>query len=265
MKTLIAIFNVVSWLALPVRAVLPVIDAAHIAVSQAHQVVNYVQWVEQQLNTLHTYEEEVLYLARFGDASMLRQLPGVSDVAQLVNTGRQLQQQYQSLSLYFNPQNYLGDLNNILGTYSQPAWNGFTTLSGVLVPPLQGSYQFDTARFNIANTVQHQMDALETQRQQLEAQRDSALVSLQAASTDQEVQKYHSIVNGLNGALADINGRVSELQKQATLRGEQINAGQQVYKASQIEQKIAGFYKGVDADLAGLPSGDFHQTVDFPQ
>ena len=188
-----------------------------------------------------------------GDPAQLRNLPGVSDVAALYSSGQQLMYEYQSWQRYFSPQNFQYDMNSILSSYRLPTWNGFTTQSGVLVTPLPANYQFNTARWNIANDAQQQLAQLEQQRQKLEKQRDQALSSLQSATTDSEVQKYHAIVNGLNGALADVSARANELAHQVALKGQQLNAGQQVYQASQAERQAADAYHAIDMDLSALP------------
>src|ERR1700721_4376940 len=72
------------------RATLPVVDYSHIAQDAANEVVNLVKYastevaaVQTQLNTLQTYENTVLQVARFGNPAALRSLPGVSTVAGL--------------------------------------------------------------------------------------------------------------------------------------------------------------------------------------
>ncbi|MGA8659221.1 MAG: hypothetical protein WB586_24085, partial [Chthoniobacterales bacterium] len=211
--------------------------------------------------TLHTYENTIVQLARMGDPAQLRNLPGISDVAALYSSGQQLMYEYQSWQRYLSPQNFQYDMNSILSSYRLPTWNGFTSQSGVLATPLPGNYQFNTARWNIANDAQQKMAQLEQQRQKLEAQRDQALSSLQAATTDSEVQKYHAIVNGINGALADVSARANELAHQVALKGQQITAGEQIYKTSQVERTQAADYQAIDAGLNGLPLGNFRQPV----
>ena len=244
----------------PVHATMIVWDPGLSAQSAGQEAVNLAKWIKTELdtantalNTLHTYENTIVQLARMGDPAQLRNLPGVSDVAALYAEGQQLMYEYQSWQRYFSPQNFQYDMNSILSSYRLPTWNGFTSQSGVLVNPLPANYQFNTARWNIANDAQQQLAQLEQQRQKLEKQRDQALSSLQSATTDSEVQKYHAIVNGLNGALADVSARANELAHQVALKGQQLNAGQQVYQASQAERQAAAAYHAIDMDLSALP------------
>jgi hypothetical protein len=230
--------------------------------------VNLAKWIKTELdaaatelNTLHTYENTIVQLARMGDPAQLHNLPGISDVAALYSSGQQLMYEYQSWQRYLSPQNFQYDMNSILSSYRLPTWNGFTSQSGVLVTPLPANYQFNTARWNIANDAQQKLAQLEQQRQRLEAQRDQALASLQGATTDSEVQKYHAVVNGLNGALADVSARANEVAHQVALKGQQINAGEQVYKASQAEREAAAGYQEIDSDLSALPVGNLQRTI----
>ena len=144
--------------------------------------VNLAKWIKTELdaaatelNTLHTYENTIVQLARMGDPAQLRNLPGISDVAALYSSGQQLMYEYQSWQRYLSPQNFQYDMNSILSSYRLPTWNGFTSQSGVLVTPLPANYQFNTARWNIANDAQQKLAQLEQQRQKLETQRDQAL------------------------------------------------------------------------------------------
>jgi hypothetical protein len=246
--------------ALKAHCALVVWDPGVSAQSAGQETVNLAKWIKTELdtantalNTLRSYENSVVQLARMGDPAQLRSLPGISDVAQLMGTGQQLMYEYQSWQRYFSPQHFQYDANAILSSYQLPSWNGFTSQSGALISPLPANYQFSTARWNIANDAQQKLAELEQQRQKLEKQRDQALSSLQSAATDADIQKYHAIVNGLNGALADVSARANELAHQVTLKGQQLNAGEQVYRASQFERQAADALHGIDSDLSALP------------
>lgn len=252
----------------PAGAALVVWDPGNAAQNAAHEAVNLAKWIKTELdasatelNTLHTYENTIVQLARMGDPAQLHNLPGLSDVAALYSSGQQLMYEYQSWQRYFSPQNFQYDMNSILSSYRLPTWNGFTSQSGVLVTPLAANYQFNTARWNIANDAQQQLAEREKQRQKLETQRDQALSSLKSATTDSEVQKYHAVLNGINGALADVSARANELAHQVALKGQQINAGEQIYKASEADRSLASDYQTIDAGLNGLPLGSFRQPV----
>src|SRR5262245_9023103 len=86
------------------NATLPVVDYSHIAQDAGNEVVNLAKWTkteidaaQTQLNTLNTYENTVLQVARFGDPAALRSLPGVSTVAELVSMYGQVTRDYQQL------------------------------------------------------------------------------------------------------------------------------------------------------------------------
>ena len=103
-------------------------DAAGWAQYGASEVMNFAKWAktevdaaETQLNTLRTYENTVLQVARFGDAAALRSLPGVSTVAELYQMYGEVTRDYQQLQGLVNPSQYKNDLNYILSTYQQPS------------------------------------------------------------------------------------------------------------------------------------------------
>src|ERR1700747_3711897 len=127
-KSLFALFAL-SALSGQATAPLPVVDYSNIAQDAGNEVVNLAKWVktevdaaQTELNTLRTYENTVLQVARFGDPAALRSLPGVSTVAELMSMYSQVTQDYQQLQSLANPGRYQNDLNYILSTYSQPSW-----------------------------------------------------------------------------------------------------------------------------------------------
>ena len=164
-----------------------------------------------------------------------------------------------------NPQRYQADMNSILAAYQLPKWNGFTASNGLPVLPGQGMFQFSTGSYNIANNAQQQLRSLDQQRQKLQQQRDQALSSLQAATTTSDVQKYHAVVDALNGAIAEVSQAEQELYHRTALQNQQLQAGHQVYQASQAEQRAAAAYQGIDLDLTALPINDFHQITRWGQ
>jgi hypothetical protein len=249
-------------------ATLPVVDYSHIAQDAANEVVNFAKYastevaaVQTQLNTLQTYENTVLQVARFGNPAALRNLPGVSTIAELYQTYGQLSREYLTAQSLLNPQRYQNDLNYILSSYQLPKWNGFTTTTGLPVLPGQGLFQFDTGSWNMANNAQQQLQTLDQQRQKLQQQRDQALSSLQATSSASEVQKYHAVIDALNGAIAEVSQAEQEIYHRTALQTQQLQAGQRIYNTSQAQQRQASDYQTIDAGLSGLPMGSFRQSV----
>src|SRR5262249_3503559 len=234
-KSLFALFAL-SALSGQATATLPVVDYSHIAQDAGNEVVNLAKWVktevdaaETQLNTLRTYENTVLQVARFGDPAALRSVPGVSTVAELYQMYGQLARDYVTAQALLNPQHYQADMNNILRSYQLPQWNGFTTANGLPVAPAQGLFQFPAASWNVASNAQQELKALDDQRQRLQQQRDQALSSLQGATTQSDVQKYHAVVTALNGAIAEVSHAEQELYHRTGYQNQQLAAGQQIY------------------------------------
>jgi hypothetical protein len=111
-KEILIIAGVFS-LAFRAMATMSVIDHAHIAQDAANEVVNLAKYVttatkqtETALNTLNQYEQMLLYVARFGSPGALRNIPGVSSVAELYELYGRLTRDYQQAQALLNPQRY---------------------------------------------------------------------------------------------------------------------------------------------------------------
>src|SRR6516164_1085056 len=268
MRREILIIAGVLSLACKVTATESVIDHTAIAQSAAQEVVNLAKYVttatkqtETALNTLNQYEQMLLYVARFGNPGALRNIPAVSTVAELYSLYGQLSRDYQQAKALLNPQGYQRNMNSILSSYQLPQWNGFTSASGLQVPPTQGVFQFPTASWNVANNAQQQLQTLDQQRQKLQQQRDQALSSLQSATTASDVQKYHAVVTALNGAIAEVSHAEQELYHRTGYQNQQLAAGQQIYNASAVERRFGMDYHDVDTGLNWLPTGDMNRAV----
>ena len=255
-------------LGLPAGATLPVVDYSHIAQDAGNEVVNFAKWAkteidqaQTQLNTLQTYENTVLQVARFGNPAALRSLPGVSTVAELYQMYGQLSRNVATAEALMNPQRYQADMNSILAAYQLPSWNGFTASNGLPVLPGQGMFQFSTGSYNIANNAQQELQTLDQQRQRLQQQRDAALSSLQSATTASDVQKYTAVVQALNAGIAEVAQAEQELNHRTAYQTQQLQAGQQIYQTSATQAVQASDYKTIDLGLNGLPMGSFRQPV----
>ena len=268
MKKKIVSLIVSIGLGLPAGATLPVVDYSHIAEDAGNEVVNFAKWAkteidqaQTQLNTLQTYENTVLQVARFGNPAALRSLPGVSTVAELYQMYGQLSRNVATAETLMNPQRYQADMNSILAGYQLPSWNGFTTANGLPVLPGQGMFQFSTGSYNIANNAQQELQTLDQQRQRLQQQRDAALSSLQSATTASDVQKYTAVVQALNAGIAEVAQAEQELNHRTVYQTQQLQAGQQIYQTSATQAVQASDYKTIDLGLNGLPMGSFRQPV----
>jgi len=267
-KTLWVASIALTLLALVAKTEASFHDAAGWAQYGASEVMNFAKWAktevdaaETQLNTLRTYENTVLQVARFGDPAALRSLPGVSTVAELYLLYGQLSRDYVTAQALLNPQRYQRDMNSILSSYQLPQWNGYTAANGSSVLPAQGLFQFPTASWNVANNAQQELKTLDDQRQRVQRQRDQALSSLQSATTASDVQKYHAVVDALNGAIAEVAHAEQELYHRTGYQNQQLAAGQQIYNASEAERRAASDYQAVDAGLNWLPTGGMNKPV----
>jgi DNA integrity scanning protein DisA with diadenylate cyclase activity len=230
-------------------------------INLSKEVATVINTANTSLNTLHTYEQTVLQVARLGDPAALRNLPGVSTVAELYQMYGQLSRNVETTQALLNPQRYQSDMNFILSGYNLPNWNGFQTSSGLPVLPGQGMFQFQTGTWNVANNAQQQLATLDQQRQRLQQQRDAALSSLQSATTASDVQKYTAVVQALNAGIAEVAQAEQELNHRTAYQTQQLQSGQQIFNTSQAQAQQAADYQTIDAGLNGLPMGSFRQPV----
>jgi len=217
----------------------------------ADEVVNFAEWAktevdaaQTQLNTLQTYENTVLQVVRMGNPAALRNLPVVGSIATLAGTGQQLLADYQRIRAMTNPQYLQGQLGSVVNAYQLQNWT----------PLAPGAYQFAAANWQVSQTVQDQMADLEKQRQTLEQKRDSLLQSLQSATTQSDVEKYSAALTGVNGALAEVAARASELAQKSQLQQQQLAAGREVQRQQMTEMTGASFGQDVNSSINMLPS-----------
>jgi hypothetical protein len=184
-----------------------------------------------------------------GNPAALRNLPGISTVAELAEAAQQIEGDYLAWKQYAEPATFPARHKFHLSAYSQPNWNGFTTISGQQIAPSQSAFQFDTARWNIADQAQQQLAKLGQQRETLQRQRDTVLQELQGAADQSAVQKYYVALDGINAALAEIGARESAINNQATLKSQQVNAAQQISQTAQAERQKATELSNSDQDF----------------
>lgn len=247
MKTQIIVASVLVTLASNVRATIIVHDPYHMAQDAVHEVINIVKWAgtqvktaETSLNTLRTYENTVLQVARMGNPAALRSLPVVRDIAELYGTGQQAIYQYQQLRSMTDPKNLQYQLGSVVSVYQLQGYNSL------------GYYQFPSASYAVSQSVQEQMTELEKQRQRLEQKRDALLQSLQSASTASEVAKYHVALDSVNGALSEVSARANELAQRAQLQQQQLNAGAAVQRQQMTERSAATFGSDVNTGMDSI-------------
>jgi hypothetical protein len=223
------------------------------------EVANYANWAAQQantaateLNTLHSYEQEVIQLARMGNPAALAQLTGVSSITSLYRDYALISVDIQQMENAVNPQNFQSQFNSVLATYRQPNWQGVITYGGSQFLPAAGSYQFATANYNAAQAAQQTITSLTAQRQSVQAQRDSAIQSLQAATTQSDVQKWTAIVQALNASMTHIDAEIQQVIERAKLQQTQNTSAQSMYAATQREQLAASMQNGFEQDLGSF-------------
>jgi hypothetical protein len=223
------------------------------------EVVNYANWAAQQantaateLNTLHSYEQEVIQLARLGNPAALAQLTGVNEITSLYRDYAMISSDIFQMKAAVDPQNFQSQFNSVLATYKQPNWQGVVTYGGGQFMPMAGNYQFSAANYAAAQTAQQTIASLNTQRQSVQTQRDNALRSLQAATTQSDVQKWTAVLQSLNASMTHIDAEIQQVVEQAKLQQAQNAAAQSIYSATQREQIAASLQNGFEQDLGSF-------------
>jgi len=223
------------------------------------EVVNYANWAAQQantaateLNTLRSYEQQVIQLARMGNPAALSQLTGVNSITSLYRDYATISADIWQIENATNSAGFQSQFNSILATYKQPNWQGVITYGGGQFLPTAGNYQFAAANYNAAKTTQQTIASLTAQRQLVQTQRDSALQSLQAATTQSDVQKWTAVVQALNASMSHIDAEIQQVIEQAKLQQAQNAAAQSVYIATQREQIAASMQNGFEQDLGSF-------------
>jgi hypothetical protein len=228
------------------KATMIVYDPALHSQTVADQMVNFAKWAkteadaaQTQLNTLQTYENTVLQVARLGNPAALRNIPVIGPIASLVGTGQQLYTGYQRIQALGNPQYMQGQLGSIVNRYSLYNWN----------PMVPGSYQFYTSSWQVSQSAQDQLLVLEKQRQNLEASRDQLLAQIQGATTQSDVQKYSAALNGVNGALAEVSARAHETALQSQLQSQQLYNAREIQRSQTIEMSGSSFAQDANRSI----------------
>src|SRR5258708_9487823 len=152
-----------------------------------------------------------------------------------------------------NPQNFQSQFNSVPATYKQPNVAGVITYGGGQFLPMAGSYQFATANYNAAQTAQQTIASLTAQRQSVQTQRDSAVQSLQAATTQSDVQKWTAMVQALNASMSHVDAEIQQVIEQAKLQQVQNASAQSMYAATQTQQLGASFQNAFKQPLASFP------------
>ncbi len=249
LKQAIASVTLLSF-AFSANATLVVVDPAKIAQDAANEVVNFSQYLTTEINTLNTYINSVTALARYGNPSTYTsQIPGITQVAQLANSGMQLMQDYKTVQSLINPQRYEATVASIMAAYQQPNFTGMTSAYGVTTSLNQGSVQFQSSQYAISQQIQYLITEIENQKQNYQNQLSAATTAMQGCTDQSGVQKYQTAINSLHAAIAELNAREAQLNAQAALLQQRNQAAQSVYGAVQRTQASAYFQQSAESSL----------------
>lgn len=246
--------------ALTSRAVLPVTDYGLIIQSEinwvqgfAKQVLQYEQELQIQINTLNTYEQEVVQVVRMGNPATYIS-PIINDVNQVVgglsSTEQSLVSQYEQLESLASPQTYQNTMNSVMSQFQLPQWTGNVSTLGIVTTPCQANYQFQTAQYSAEIQTQKLIQSIEVQKAEIIKSISTLNSAASSATTTAEGQKLQSSIAVLQAALSSLDSRESQLRQQALMFSQQISSAQALYKTAQAEQMAAGFQQAQEAGLS---------------
>jgi hypothetical protein len=235
----------------------------------ADQVVDFAKWAESEtheantdLQTLNTYEQEVLQVERMGDPKALTaNLPGVSNLQTLGQIYTQAQKDITDWSAYVNPESWKLTADNILQNYQQPELIEFTGANGVRIGAAQSLFQFQVSNYNTEAGAQQTVAALNQKLQTLTQQLAQATSAMQAATTQSEVQKYQATISALHASTDATRAALQEAELSEHLQTQQNNNAQEITRSNQAQTIQAADVQAIDAGLNQLPLGN----LDTPQ
>jgi hypothetical protein len=246
------------------HAQLTVYDPINHATAVTNEVVNFAKWsatelhsAATELNTLNTYEQEALTVARMGDPKTLTaNLPGIQNIVTLSEIYSQVQKDYTDISAYANPQSWKLTAQSIMNTYQQPGMAGW-----VAKPGAQPLIQFSTSNYNAAANTLQSVQTLQAKLKTLTDQLSAATTSLQAATTEAAVAKYQGIISGLHASIDATNGAIQAAKFQNDLQIQQNNAAHQISQVAQVAATVSSDQAAIAQGLTGLPTGQMTTPI----
>jgi hypothetical protein len=257
---------VLCSLASAAHAQLTVYDPINHATAVTNEVVNFAKWTSTELhaaatelNTLNTYEQEALAVARMGDPRTLTaNLPGIQNIVTLSQIYAQVEKDYVDISAYANPQSWKLTAQAIMNTYQQPSLAPFAAKPGA-----QPLIQFSVSNYNSsANTLQS-VQALQAKLKTLTDQLSAATTSLQAATTQSAVQKYQGIIEGLHASIDATNGAITLAKFQNELQTLQNNSAAHISQVAQTAAVVNSDQATISQGLTGLPVGQMSTPISW--
>lgn len=243
-------------LAINARATLPVVDYAGNIANEINWVINYIKQVDMDvqqhlivLKEVQQIENEIEQLERMGNPGALTQLPGVSNIQTLSQIIAGFKQDVAQLEALVNPHTAANTANQVLQTYGQPLWNGFTAANGTKISPNVGMIQFSASDYNVINAVQQNVQNLQQKKLTLSQQRDQAISAMQSANDQSTIFKQSAIIQALSGAISDVNAQITQAVQAGQAQQQKNQAAREISAATQIQRQNAADLGAVDQDM----------------
>jgi len=265
MKTLITLLVLTSrvW-----AGAIPVVDYSHILQDASHQVVNVAHFAATELNTLRTYEEtlrtyeqEVIQVAQIGNSGLITKLPGMQVVGQLYGDYQSVRGVYSNFTSLSNPTAFQTTMSGIMTGYRLPSFQNLQLPDGRIVAPNQGTFQFDTAQWKIAQAAQAQLQQLDNRLQQLQQTRDQDYNSLALSGNLAGTTKWGHTLAADDAAISQVSEQAQQLYQRVQLQNQQQQAGQRIFMNQSAATRQLNDAAAIDQGMYQLPTGSFKTPV----
>jgi hypothetical protein len=254
---LIAGLAVIGFAPHKTNAQVVVEDPIAIAQSATQHAIDLAKYVEmiskqvEQINLLTSQLQQVTaYVEAFGDPSALLQITGADNIIS------QLQQQPigQLLGQLQDAASGVQSLQNNSNGLYRSIEN--ISISGVEVPRAESLYRKFGALENTVDNFQTVHEEAQGRIQSLKREISSTTTSLQAATTDAQVQKLQGVLASQRAELAALQAEVQQAASQVTVQ-DTLNRND--------EEKQAQAQREKDAAEWGITTKEFDKLMTLPE
>ncbi|GAA5143742.1 hypothetical protein GCM10023213_32340 [Prosthecobacter algae] len=230
------------------------IAIAQSATQHAIDLAKYVEMISkqvEQINLLTSQLQQVTaYVEAFGDPSALLQITGADNIISQLQQqpiGQLLEQLQETASGVQSLQNNANGLYRSIENIS---------ISGVEVPRAESLYRKFGALENTVDNFQTVHEQAQGRIQSLKREISSTTTSLQAATTDAQVQKLQGVLASQRAELAALQAEVQQAASQVTVQ-DTLNRND--------EEKQAQAQREKDAAEWGITTQEFDKLMTLPE
>lgn len=224
---------------------LPVIDEASMLQEAINDAMDYVQYVEEVVQSTQQTLNQVIELQRYGDPAQIVNLTGVDGLYSDLTSGSQLKSATDILK------NIQGD-KAFDSLTSSPLLKDFekqVTIGETKVKRDGENYEVPGADITtVKNQRKIEQDVL-TRREALKQSIADTTMAIQSATTESEVQKLVGVLTGLNGQLGAVDKELDHATSQTLVQQIEGQAVLETKKQAAIEERAAIWADGAKKDV----------------